>query len=596
MTRAAITATAKPLIEHLATGRASTRPRRRPAPVVGRARGAGAGRVEAALERALDRRDEPIAAPGHRFDEPRRRRVLAERLAQAFDRGVEAVIELDERVVGPQLLPQLLTRDHLTGAIEQRRRGSAGAGRSPKPRPPLAQLARADVQLEHPEREPGGRCRRAHVHTLRRASPESNALRPSVPKGSGVFLREGVGSPRERFEDSQPLPMIRLPTPSWYLPREPTTNQQVTSSHRKSDLCEARCIALKGSSRDSRATTTGSNGRDEHSRRSHGATCDLDVPGAGRVALPTERAPGNTTQSRPTASCQGATQGASQGSVRLAGLGRTDARLPVPATGLAASWPAAGPPRLWTRPLGEGFSAAAVEGNRLYTMYSTPGWEIVAALDAATGKTVWEYAYETSLNEGAKDVGAGPYAMPQVIGDRVVSVGGTGKLYSLDKRTGKPVWSHDLLAEFGGDKMTYGYSCHALPYKNLLIMLVGGASQSIVAFDQADGRLVWGKHAFNNAHSSPVLIEVDGQEQVVALMRQQVVAFDPNSGALLWEHPHPTEYLGITTPIWGADNILVVSSPTGGHTRASPGAAKRTDDRSGALAQPASPGALRQPD
>jgi outer membrane protein assembly factor BamB len=240
-----------------------------------------------------------------------------------------------------------------------------------------------------------------------------------------------------------------------------------------------------------------------------------------------------------------------------------------PTTGLAASWPDTGPPRVWTRPLGEGFSAAAVEGSRLYTAYSTSGREIVAALDAATGKTIWEYAYETTFNEGAKDVGAGPYAMPQVIGDRVVSVGGTGKLHSLDKRTGKPVWSHDLLAEFGGDKLAYGYSCHALPYKNLLILLVGGdTSRAIVAFDQTDGRLVWGKHAFPNAHSSPVLIDVDGQQQVVALMRQQVVAFDPNSGDLLWEHPHPTQYLGVSTPIWGADQILVVSSAYGGGTRA----------------------------
>jgi outer membrane protein assembly factor BamB len=237
-------------------------------------------------------------------------------------------------------------------------------------------------------------------------------------------------------------------------------------------------------------------------------------------------------------------------------------------TGLAASWPAAGPPRVWTRPLGEGFSAAAIEGNRLYTTYSRPGREIVAALDTATGKTVWEYPYETPANAEAKDVGFGPYAMPQVIGDRLVTVGGAGRLHSLDKRTGKPVWSHDLLAEFGGDPLPYGYSCHALPYKNLLILLVGGKRQAIVAFDQADGRLVWGKHAFANAHSSPLLIDVDGQPQVVALMNQQIVAFDPASGDLLWQHPHPSTYFGVSTPIWGADNILVVSTAYGGGTRA----------------------------
>jgi outer membrane protein assembly factor BamB len=239
-----------------------------------------------------------------------------------------------------------------------------------------------------------------------------------------------------------------------------------------------------------------------------------------------------------------------------------------PAKGLAASWPSGGPRKLWSRALGEGFSAAAVEGNRLYTTFSMAGREVIVALDAATGKTIWEYAYDTPFAEGATDVGAGPYAMPQVIGDRIVTVGGTGKLHSIDKRTGKPVWSHDLYAEFGGSRMSYGYSCHALPYDNLLIFLVGGARQAIVAFDQADGRLVWGRHGYKNAHSSPLLINVDGQDQVVALMAAQVAGFDPRSGDLLWEHPHPTQYLAISTPVWGSDNILVVSAAYEGGTRA----------------------------
>jgi outer membrane protein assembly factor BamB len=166
-------------------------------------------------------------------------------------------------------------------------------------------------------------------------------------------------------------------------------------------------------------------------------------------------------------------------------------------------------------------------------------------------------------------VGAGPYAMPQVVGERLVTVGGTGKLHVLDKATGKKIWSHDLYAEFGGERKTYGYSCHALPYRDLLIMMIGGRSQSIIAFDQKDGRVVWGKHDFKNGHSSPLLINVDGQEQVVAFMGQQVVGVDPLKGDLLWQHPHPIQYdFAISTPVWGPDNILVVSASYEGGTRA----------------------------
>jgi len=240
-----------------------------------------------------------------------------------------------------------------------------------------------------------------------------------------------------------------------------------------------------------------------------------------------------------------------------------------PATGLLATWPATGPAKLWTRNLGEGFSAPAVEGRRLYTMYSTATGEVVASLDASTGKTLWEHSYRTGFASDVADIGNGPYAMPQVVGDRLVTVGGTGKLYSLEKRTGRPVWTHDLYAEFGATPMRFGYSCHALPYKNLLVMSIGGSGKSLIAFNQADGKVVWAKHSFPNSHSSPLLITVDGQPQVVALMGQEVVAVDPTTGTLLWTHPHPTQYdLAVSTPSWGPDNILVVSSSYEGGARA----------------------------
>ena len=75
------------------------------------------------------------------------------------------------------------------------------------------------------------------------------------------------------------------------------------------------------------------------------------------------------------------------------------------AAGLASSWPPGGPKRLWTRPLGEGHSAILAEGGRIYTMYrplqrsgerrgqDRGQEEVVLALDAASGKTAWEFTY-----------------------------------------------------------------------------------------------------------------------------------------------------------------------------------------------------------
>jgi hypothetical protein len=79
---------------------------------------------------------------------------------------------------------------------------------------------------------------------------------------------------------------------------------------------------------------------------------------------------------------------------------------------------------------------------------------------------------------------------------------------------------------------------------------------------------VWQNLSFQNAYSSPILITVDGQPQVVALVAQEVVGFSPDNGTELWRHPHPTPYgLAISTPVWGPDNILFVSSAYGGGSR-----------------------------
>src|SRR5258705_6116045 len=78
-------------------------------------------------------------------------------------------------------------------------------------------------------------------------------------------------------------------------------------------------------------------------------------------------------------------------------------------TGLKSSWPATGSKVMWKRPLGEGYSSPSVEGSSLYTMYGRSGQETVTALDAATGKTVWEHSTPMTFRSDAPEMGNGPY-------------------------------------------------------------------------------------------------------------------------------------------------------------------------------------------
>ena len=237
--------------------------------------------------------------------------------------------------------------------------------------------------------------------------------------------------------------------------------------------------------------------------------------------------------------------------------------------GLAPSWPATGPRRLWDRKLGEGYSAIAVEAGMLFTMYRKGDNEVAIALDAATGKTLWEYSYAAPFSpEYDMTNGPGPHATPLVSGNLVFTSGATGKLNALDKKSGKVLWSHDLIGEFHGTLRVNGYSCSPIAYKDEIVMMVGGPSSSLVAFNRKDGSVIWKKHDFKNSTSSPIIINVDGQDQLVAFMYGEIVGVDPNNGNLLWSYPHPAEFgLNTSTPVWGPDNLLFMSSGYGGGSR-----------------------------
>lgn len=247
----------------------------------------------------------------------------------------------------------------------------------------------------------------------------------------------------------------------------------------------------------------------------------------------------------------------------------------VEARGLADSWPAAGPRVIWSRPLGTGHSAIVAADGRLFTMYRVGNgrtrqgpWdseEIVVALDAGTGRTIWEYKYPSKREDFS--FGAGPHSTPIVVGDRVFTFGTNKQLHAFDTRTGKLLWSHDLVTEFKSPTLLIrpvvktGYGCSPIAFKDTIICSAGGPGQSVMAFRQRDGSLAWKSGDFLTSEAPPILIDVAGTPQLVVFGGGTVNGLDPGTGAVLWSHPHdPGNDLNCGTPLWGPDNILFVSS------------------------------------
>lgn len=241
----------------------------------------------------------------------------------------------------------------------------------------------------------------------------------------------------------------------------------------------------------------------------------------------------------------------------------------VDTKGLAAKWPDAGPKELWKRELGDGYSAILADGGKLYTQYRGDGKEAVIALDAKTGKTLWEHKYDSGPADGhVHEFGDGPRSTPLIVKDRIYTIGVSGTMNCLSKEDGKPYWTQELWKDeqFGGNKLNHGYSSSPVAYKDTVIALVGGKGSSIVAFNQTDGKVVWKGQDFANSYSTPKLINLDGEDQMVTFMADEIIGFNPANGELKWRVAHGNQWKqNVCMPVWhAASKTLVLSSTDAG--------------------------------
>ena len=236
-------------------------------------------------------------------------------------------------------------------------------------------------------------------------------------------------------------------------------------------------------------------------------------------------------------------------------------------TGLADSWPEGGPPVIWKRDLGDGYSSIAVDEGVLYTMYRKGTEEFAVALDAHDGHTLWEYGNPSPLTDQMRYYGAGPHTTPLVVGERVFTAGANEDLFCFEKKTGRLIWQHDLLEERQLNIPSYGYASSGLAYGDTVIFPVMGDDKTprvwLTAFDQASGKEIWNielprRYSEQSEFSSPILIQFEGEDQIVFLTNEDLVGVNPRDGEVLWRHPHPNRQgVNIMLPAWdGRDRIF----------------------------------------
>jgi outer membrane protein assembly factor BamB len=244
---------------------------------------------------------------------------------------------------------------------------------------------------------------------------------------------------------------------------------------------------------------------------------------------------------------------------------------------IVPSFPRTGPPQLWIRNVGAGFSGPAVAGDRLILFHrvnnrpstslgtaTSPsnGRETVEAIEALSGKTIWTFDYATSYRD---DFGfdEGPRAVPVIAGGRVFTHGADGWLHGIDFATGKMLWSVDTRRVFDAPKGYFGVASSPVVDGNRVLVNVGGKSGGIVAFDAATGKTIWTATSDEPSYSAPIVADINRQHTAVFFTRTGLVAIDPANGNVLYQfrwRARMAASVNAATPIVVNDQIFLSSS------------------------------------
>ncbi|MGI9067801.1 MAG: PQQ-binding-like beta-propeller repeat protein [Pyrinomonadaceae bacterium] len=227
-------------------------------------------------------------------------------------------------------------------------------------------------------------------------------------------------------------------------------------------------------------------------------------------------------------------------------------------TGLLKQWPADGPPLVWKATgAGRGYSTMAIANGRLYTMGLRGDREVVIAFDVATGKEAWATPHGSPFRN---DRGDGPRGTPTVDGTTLYALGGSGDLSSLDARTGRVIWTMNVLQKFGGSNITWGISESPLVIGEKVLVNPGGPGASIVALNKKDGTLIWKSQSDRAGYSSGIPVQVGNTTQVVFFTHTRAVGLDVKDGKLLWEYARPAnDVANVATPIIRGNRVFISS-------------------------------------
>lgn len=221
---------------------------------------------------------------------------------------------------------------------------------------------------------------------------------------------------------------------------------------------------------------------------------------------------------------------------------------------IAEQWPAEGPPVLWSRELGQGYSAFIAWDQCVATQYQHLSGQYLICMAADSGKTKWEYRYDWPYDPAG--VYPGPRSTPTFDNGFVYFTSPSGLVGCLNAETGVKVWAMELEQRFGIKAPGFGYACSPIVVGDSIVLPVGARDASVVALDKKTGETKWKavdskpivpSSKFTSKESeasycSAYPIEFQGRSCLVCYLQNAIVCHDSESGEQLWRYSLSSGY------------------------------------------------------
>ena len=246
-------------------------------------------------------------------------------------------------------------------------------------------------------------------------------------------------------------------------------------------------------------------------------------------------------------------------------------------TGILRQWPEGGPPLVWSRRVGEGYSMPAVAGGRLYHFDRDGDETRLVALEADSGRQLWEARAPTAYRD-YYGYSNGPRASPLIDEGRVFAYGVDGRLHAHDAGSGRRLWQVDMNRRYGVVQNFFGVGSTPIVEGDLLLVMVGGSppgspdihagatvadGSAIVALDKRTGAERWRAGDELASYASLVVADIDGERYGLAFARGGLLGFDPRHGEIWFHYPWRARRLqsvNAATPLVSEGRVFLTES------------------------------------